>query len=92
MFVKYSFKWGFIPIITGSMLFLPFIFNLIGLSSIGPIANGLFSTMQGAGIVSGSLMSITQSLAMSGWVIVIQITGGVIASIFYFYNKFFNFI
>ena len=54
------------------MLFLPYIFSLIGLSSIGPIAGGLFSTMQGAGIVSGSLLALLQSFAMSGWIIIIQ--------------------
>ena len=54
------------------MLFLPYIFSLIGLSSIGPIAGSLFSTMQGAGIVSGSLLALLQSFAMSGWIIIIQ--------------------
>ena len=71
--IKYKLKWVFIPIVSSIMLFLPYIFMLIGLSNIGPIAGGLFSTMQGAGIVSGSLMSITQSFAMSGWVVVIQL-------------------
>jgi hypothetical protein len=66
-------KWGFISIVSSSMLFLPCMFGLIGLSSIGPIAGGLFATMQGAGIISGSLMAMTQSFAMSGWVVVIQL-------------------
>jgi hypothetical protein len=71
--IKYNLKWVFIPIVSSIMLFLPYIFMLIGLSSIGPIAGGLFSTMQGAGIISGSLMSITQSFAMSGWIVIIQL-------------------
>ena len=65
---------GLLAIISGIMLFLPYILSLIGLSSIGPIAGGLFSSFQGAGIVSGSVMAMTQSFAMSGWVIVIQIS------------------
>jgi hypothetical protein len=70
-------KCVFIPIsiVSSIMLFLPYIFGLIGLSSIGPIAGGLFSTMQGAGIISGSLMAMTQSFAMSGWVVVTQFVG-----------------
>jgi len=66
-------KWGFISVISSIMLFLPFIFGLIGLSSIGPIAGGLFATMQGTGIISGSLMAMTQSFAMSGWVLVMRL-------------------
>lgn len=65
---------GFITIISGCMLFLPYILSFIGLSSIGPIAGGLFSSFQGAGIVSGSVMAMTQSFAMSGWAIVLQIS------------------
>ena len=65
---------SFLTFIGGSMImiFLPYIFNFIGLSSIGPTAGGLFSTFQGSGIVSGSVMAIAQSFAMSGWVIVLQ--------------------
>jgi hypothetical protein len=66
-------KWAFIPAISISLLFLPSILGLIGLSSVGPISGGLFSTMQGAGIVSGSFMAMIQSFAMSGWVIFIQL-------------------
>jgi len=72
------------------MLFLPYIFGLIGLSNIGPIAGGLFATMQGSGIISGSLMAMTQSFAMSGWVVVMQlfaITGWIIFLIFTFINN-----
>ena len=65
---------GFITIVSGGMLFLPYILSFIGLSSIGPIAGGLFSTFQGSGIVSGSVMAMTQSFAMSGWAIVLQIS------------------
>jgi hypothetical protein len=57
------------------MVFSPYILGLIGLSSIGPISGGLFATMQGAGIVSGSLMAMIQSFAMSGWVVVMQFVG-----------------
>jgi len=71
--IKKIIKWGFISIVSGIMLFLPFIFGLIGLSSIGPIAGGLFATMQGTGIISGGLMAMTQSFAMSGWVVVMQL-------------------
>lgn len=66
----FSLKWvlmGFITIVSDGMLFLPYILSFIGLSSIGPIAGGLFSTFQCAGIVSGSAMAMTQSFAMSGW-------------------------
>ena len=66
-------KWGFISVVSSIMLFLPYIFWLIGLSSIGPIAGGLFATMQGTGIISGSLMAMTQSFAMSGWVVVMRL-------------------
>lgn len=79
----------FLPIST-IMVFLPYIFRFIGLSIIGPIAGGLFSTMQGAGIVSGSFMAMIQSLAMGGWVITIQsfgIIGWVIFSICNLINK-----
>ena len=47
---------------------LPYIFSLVGLSTVGPIAGGLFSTLQGSGIISGSFMAVTQSFIMSGWV------------------------
>lgn len=83
-------KWGFISIVSSIMLFLPSIFWLIGLSSIGPIAGGLFATMQGTGIISGSLMAMTQSFAMSGWVVVSQlvaISWWVIVLIFNFINN-----
>jgi hypothetical protein len=49
-------------------IFLPYIFGLIGLSTMGPIAGGLFSSLQGSGIVAGSFMAFTQSFIMSGWV------------------------
>jgi len=66
--INFNLNWYFIPIISSIMLFLPYIFSLIGLSSIGPIAGSLFSTMQGA----GSLLAMLQSFAMSGWIIIIQ--------------------
>ena len=52
--IRTALKWIFIPVVSSIMVFLPYIFGLIGLSSIGPIAGGLFATIQGAGIVSGS--------------------------------------
>ena len=73
----FNLKWvlmGFLTIVSGGMLFLPYILSFIGLSSIGPIAGGLFSSFQGAGIVSGSVMAMIQSFAMSGWTIVLQIS------------------
>jgi len=85
-------KWIVIPIVSSAMIFLPSIFGFIGLSSIGPISGGLFSTMQGAGVVSGSLMAAVQSFAMSGWVVVIQlfaIIGWSIVSILTFIKKYF---
>lgn len=88
--INYNVKWIFIPVVSSIMVFLPYIFGLIGLSSIGPIAGGLFATMQGSGIVSGSLMAITQSFAMSGWVIAIQIlaiSSWVVVLLFTFINN-----
>jgi hypothetical protein len=88
--INYNLKWIVIPVVGSIMVFLPYIFGLIGLSSIGPIAGGLFATAQGAGIVSGSLMAITQSFAMSGWVIAIQLVGiisWVVVLIFTFINN-----
>jgi hypothetical protein len=74
--IRAALKWIFIPVVSSSiMVFLPYILGLIGLSSIGPIAGGLFSTMQGAGIVSGSFMAMIQSFAMSGYIVVIQLVG-----------------
>ena len=70
------------------MVFSPYILGLIGLSSIGPISGGLFATMQGAGIVSGSLMAMIQSFAMSGWVVVMQFVG-ITAWGYSFYKKIF---
>jgi hypothetical protein len=83
MFIKYI--WSFITIVSSIILFLPYIISLIGLSSIGPISGGLFATMQGAGIVSGSLMAMLQSFAMSGYIVTMQlfvICTWVVASIF----------
>lgn len=91
----FNLKWllmGFVTLSSGIMLFLPYIFSLIGLSSIGPIAGGLFSTFQGAGIVSGSVMAITQSFAMSGWTIILQtftfIFWAVVSIIMFIKNKY----
>ena len=42
----------------------PLFFYAIGVSSIGPIAGGLFASAQGAGLVAGGNMSTIQSAAM----------------------------
>lgn len=76
-----------------AMIFLPSAFSLIGLSSIGPTAGGLFSTMQGAGIVSGSVMAILQSFVMSGRVMVVRYLAALwlgIVSIFSFWMTYFK--
>ena len=95
----FNLKWvlmGFVTLSSGIMLFLPYIFSLIGLSSIGPIAGGLFSTFQGTGIVSGSVMAITQSFAMSGWTIFLQtftfIFWAVVSIIMFIKNKYINYL
>ena len=49
-------------------IFLPYLFGLVGLSTMGPIAGGLFSTLQGSGVVAGSFMAMAQSFIMSGCV------------------------
>ena len=92
MFIKFNLHYIFIPIVSGIMIFLPYILSVIGLSSIGPIAGGLFASMQGCGIVSGSIMAMMQSFAMSGWVVVIQITSvcfWIMVSIFTFMKRLF---
>lgn len=79
-------------IILSIMALLPWIFSLIGLSSIGPIAGGVFASMQGSGIVAGSSMAILQSIAMNGCLILIHYIGVVgcsILSMFKFCTKIF---
>lgn len=68
---------------TGVLLFLPSILALMGLTSIGPVSGGLFASMQGAGIASGSLMAVLQSFAMSGWVVVVQMVSAILCAIIY---------
>lgn len=92
MFIKLNLNHIFIPIVSGIMIFLPYILSLIGLSSIGPIAGGLFASMQGSGIIRGSIIDMMQSFAMSGWIVVIQITSicfWIMVSIFTFMKKLF---
>lgn len=72
-FLNCKLNFIFIPTVSFILLFFPHIFGFIGLSSIGPISGGLFSTMQGSGIVSGSLMAMTQSFVMSGWATTVQL-------------------
>jgi len=52
---------------------LPYIFTLIGISAIGPILGSLFASLQGAGIMSGSIMSLIQSFVMCGWALTAQL-------------------
>ena len=79
-------------IISSIMWCVPYIFNLIGLSTIGPIAGSWFASMMGAGVAAGSIMSAMQSFVMSGWVLIFQpcaIIFWMITSIFiYMYNIF----
>ena len=55
----------FTPIlVSGVILGSPAILSLIGLTAIGPVAGGLFATVQGAAIASGSWMAAAQTIAM----------------------------
>jgi len=79
-----------ILIISGLMWCVPYIFNLIGLSAIGPIAGSWFASMMGSGIAAGSIMATMQSFVMSGWVLVFQpfaIIFWIITSIFMYMVK-----
>lgn len=70
---------------------LPYIFGLLGLSTMGPIAGGFFSTMQGSGIVAGSVMALTQSFVMSGYAITIQTCTISFCGVWYLIKKFYNY-
>ena len=52
--------------VAGFVYGTPFLLGIAGLSAAGPVAGGLFASMQGAGIVSGSIMATAQSVAMGG--------------------------
>ena len=78
-------KWSFI-IVSTIMAMLPYILWAIGLSSIGPISGGLFATMQGSAIISGSFMAVIQSLAMGSSLIIIQLVGIFNCVIFAFFT------
>lgn len=55
----------FTPIlVTGVILGSPDILTLIGVTSIGPVAGGLFAAAQGSAIASGSWMAAAQTIAM----------------------------
>ena len=55
----------FTPIlVTGVILGSPAILTLIGVTSIGPVAGGLFAAAQGSAIASGSWMAAAQTIAM----------------------------
>ena len=58
--------------ISAVMFCVPYIFNLIGLSTIGPIAGGWFASMMGAGVIAGSIMAAMQSFVMGGWLLLFQ--------------------
>jgi len=66
---------------------LPYIFGFLGLSTMGPIAGGFFSTMQGSGIVAGSIMALTQSFVMSGYAITIQMCTISFCGVWYLIKK-----
>jgi hypothetical protein len=70
---------------------LPYIFGFLGLSTMGPIAGGFFSTMQGSGIVAGSIMALTQSFVMCGWAITIQTYTICFCGVWYLIKKFYNY-
>ena len=53
-------------VILGVSMGSPFILGLAGLSSIGPVAGGLFASSQGAYILSGSWYAAAQTIAMIG--------------------------
>ncbi len=51
-------------IIIGVTCSSPMILSIIGLKAAGPVAGGIFASMQGASITSGSWMAAAQSIAM----------------------------
>jgi hypothetical protein len=51
---------------------IPYIFKLIGLSIVGPIAGSWFASMMGAGIAAGGILATMQSFVMSGWILIVQ--------------------
>ena len=55
-----------VAVTAGFVVSAPYLLGAIGLSAAGPVAGGLFASMQGAGIVSGSIMATAQSVAMGG--------------------------
>jgi hypothetical protein len=55
----------FTPIlVTGVLLGSPAILTLIGVTSVGPVAGGLFAAAQGSAIAAGSWMAAAQTIAM----------------------------
>lgn len=76
--------------ISSIMWCVPYIFNLIGLSTICPVAGSWFASMMGSGIVAGSIMATMQSFVMSGWILIFQpcaIIFWIITSIFMYMIK-----
>lgn len=55
-----------VTVTAGFIVSAPYLLGAVGLSAAGPVAGGLFASMQGAGIVSGSIMATAQSVAMGG--------------------------
>ena len=58
--------------ISAIMFCVPYIFNLIGLSAIGPITGSWFASMMGSGVMAGSIMAAMQSFVMGGWLLLCQ--------------------
>ena len=56
----------FTPVlITGVVLGSPAVLGIIGLSTIGPVAGGMFAASQGAAVASGTWMAAAQAIAMT---------------------------
>mmetsp|Transcript_19976 Transcript_19976/g.28697 ORF Transcript_19976/g.28697 Transcript_19976/m.28697 type:complete len:121 (-) Transcript_19976:165-527(-) len=53
-------------------------FAAVGLSPVGPIAGGFFAANMGAGLTSGGVMAVAQSLAMTGKAYAVGATVGAV--------------
>lgn len=54
-----------VGVLTGPAVATGVFYYGIGLSSVGPVAGGLFASYMGSGVVAGSSMAILQSIAMT---------------------------
>jgi hypothetical protein len=54
------------------------VFYAVGLSTLGPVAGGLFAANMGAGVAAGSMMAVAQSMAMTTGT---YVTGGVVGAV-----------